>query len=410
MQYDELLQRVAEHVALLYAEHPDPRLVYHNQKHITQTVNTVKKMSAWYKLNERDHFIVCAAAWFHDAGFLCSETNDHETKSAALAAKYLQTLSLDETTIDEVSRCILATRLPQSAVSLPEQILCDADLFNLGTPDFKESNRRVRKEHEELDGTKIKGREWREKTINLLEAHTYYTEYCRLLLDETKAVHLEELKRKQEEKLSETTEDLPAGQPTVEKVAGVANADTSKKNKKLKPPGRGIQTMFRVSFAAHQQLSALADNKAHIMISVNSIVISVTFGLVLRNFSTDSYHLVIPTVLLLLVNVTTIIFSVLATRPKIHPGFFTREQLKEKKVNLLFYGSFYKMKYDAYEEGMRNMMDDPDFLYGTMIKDIYWQGRVMGRKFRLLHISYNIFMYGIALVVISYFIAAILAL
>jgi len=76
----------------------------------------------------------------------------------------------------------------------------------------------------------------------------------------------------------------------------------------------------------------------------------------------------------------------------------------------LFYGSFYKMKYDAYEEGMRNMMEDPDFLYGTMIKDIYWQGRVMGRKFRLLHISYNIFMYGIALVVISYGIAALIDL
>jgi len=93
---------------------------------------------------------------------------------------------------------------------------------------------------------------------------------------------------------------------------------------------------------------------------------------------------------------------VLATGPKIHPGFFTQEQVEQKTVNLLFYGSFYKMKYKDYEKAMRTMMDDEEFLYGTMIKDIYWQGRVMSRKFRFLHISYNIFMYGIALAVIAY--------
>jgi hypothetical protein len=110
--------------------------------------------------------------------------------------------------------------------------------------------------------------------------------------------------------------------------------------------------MFRVSFASHQKLSALADNKAHIMISVNSIIISVTIGLVLHNFTANNY-LIIPTILLLLVNVVTIIFAVLATRPKIHPGFFTQEQVEQKTVNLLFYGSFYKMKYKDYEKAMR---------------------------------------------------------
>ena len=55
-----------------------------------------------------------------------------------------------------------------------------------------------------------------------------------------------------------------------------------------------------------------------------------------------------------------------------------------------------------YEYGIRLMMDDSEFLYSSLIKDIYWQGKILGRKFRLLHISYNIFMYGIALSVIAY--------
>jgi hypothetical protein len=184
----------------------------------------------------------------------------------------------------------------------------------------------------------------------------------------------------------------------------------SRKNKKqLRNPDRGIETMFRVSFASHQKLSALADNKAHIMISVNSIIISVTIGLVLHNFTANNY-LIIPTMILLLVNVGTIILAVLATRPKIHPGFFTKEQVEQKTVNLLFYGSFYKMKHKDYEKAMLDMMEDSEFLYTTMIKDIYWQGRVMGRKFRLLHFSYNIFMYGIAVAVVAYTIWGILNL
>ena len=401
MEYPDLLQKVADHVMLLYAKHPDERLKYHNLAHVTETLEIVKKMAEWYKLDPRDHFIVCAATLFHDTGFLLPDPSKHEAKSADLADTFLKSISVEESAINDIKKCILATRIPQTPASLTEQILCDADLFNLGTPGFREKNSRIKKEREALRGAKIKGREWRAKTIALLESHNYHTEYCRLLLEETKASNLLELKERQEKKLSKAAEEAPPGDSD--------DKPLPKPEKPAKRPDRGIETMLRVSFAGHQKLSALADNKAHIMISVNAIVISVTLGLVLRNYTSDNY-LIIPTILLLFVNVTTIIFSVLATRPKIHHGFFTKEQLQEKRVNLLFYGSFYKMTSDAYEKAMRSMMQDSDFLYGTMIKDLYWQGRVMGRKFRLLHISYNIFMYGLAATIICYAVAAIISL
>ncbi|MCB9331839.1 MAG: hypothetical protein H6574_12215 [Lewinellaceae bacterium] len=40
-----------------------------------------------------------------------------------------------------------------------------------------------------------------------------------------------------------------------------------------------IQTYFRANYANHIRLSAIADNKAHIMISVNSILLSVAISL-----------------------------------------------------------------------------------------------------------------------------------
>lgn len=184
-----------------------------------------------------------------------------------------------------------------------------------------------------------------------------------------------------------------------------ATSSYSSKLKKSKHHLRGVQTMFKNSSSNHQRLSVMADNKAFIMISVNSIIISVAIGLLIGKFVQNS-NLVFPTILLLVVCVITIIYSVLATRPNIPSGIFTREQVDNKTVNLLFFGSFYKMELKEFEYGIRQMMDDNEFLYGSLIKDIYGQGKILGRKFRLLRISYDVFMYGIAVSVLAYLAAA----
>jgi hypothetical protein len=148
----------------------------------------------------------------------------------------------------------------------------------------------------------------------------------------------------------------------------------------------------------------MADSKAHIMISVNSIIISVLLSLLLRKID-EHQNLAIPAVLLLTVNLVTIIFSILATRPNIPKGVFTQNEIDEKKVNLLFFGNFYKMSLDEYASGMWKMMNDAEFLYGSLIKDVYFQGIVLGRKYRMLRASYDVFMFGIIASVFAFVIA-----
>ena len=177
--------------------------------------------------------------------------------------------------------------------------------------------------------------------------------------------------------------------------------------KKNKHHLRAVQTMFRNSSSNHQRLSVLADNKALIMITVNSIIISVVIGLVIGKFVMNT-KLLAPSALLLVVNVLAIIYAVLATRPNIPKGTFTKEQVDNKTVNLLFFGSYYKMELKDFDYGIRQMMNDNEFLYSSLIKDIYWQGRVLGRKFRLLRISYDIFMYGTAISVAAYLVSSLL--
>ena len=127
-----------------------------------------------------------AAAWFHDAGIVDSGLKSHEEKSVELAQNYLKEIGVNEKEIAEIEKCILATQMPQKPTSLNEKIICDADLFNLGTDTFLENNVLVRKEIEALTNTKISTSEWRMKSIALLENHTYHTEYCQSLLNKKK--------------------------------------------------------------------------------------------------------------------------------------------------------------------------------------------------------------------------------
>jgi hypothetical protein len=139
---------------------------------------------------------------------------------------------------------------------------------------------------------------------------------------------------------------------------------------------------------------------------VNAIIISVLLSLLLRKIE-DHTNLAIPATLLLFVNLVTIIFSILATRPHIPPGTFTKADLDDKKVNLLFFGNFYRMSLEEYAGGMLVMMDDKDFLYGSLIRDVYYQGIALGKKYLWLRWSYNVFMYGLIASVLAFLIAAL---
>jgi hypothetical protein len=117
--------------------------------------------------------------------------------------------------------------------------------------------------------------------------------------------------------------------------------------------------------------------------------------------------MVIPAILLLLVNLVTIVFAILATRPVVPSGEFTEQDVRTKNVNLLFFGNFYKMQLSDYMAGMAKIINDQEFLYESLVRDVYGQGIVLGRKYRLLRVSYNVFMFGLILSVIAFVVAAL---
>jgi hypothetical protein len=276
----------------------------------------------------------------------------------------------------------------------------------------------LRKEINNLSEGKIKKKEWRKTNVEFLRRHRYFTPYGQRVLEPIKQKHINELLenmgKKQIESLNEMS--IPADvlpNMVADETASINNADDKNKEKKAKAnenklQERGVVAMFRIMSENHVNLSQMADSKANIMISVNTIVLSIMVSLLLGKLQFYPEY-IIPTIILVSVCLSTVIFSILATRPNITGGTFSKEDIKERRINLLFFGNFFRMNLYDYDWAMREMMSDNDYLYGNMIKDIYYLGIVLARKYKLLRISYNIFMFGLITAIVSFGVAFMLS-
>jgi len=382
MDHQQLHKRIEQYVIKLFDENKKENLLFHNLQHTKYVVEKTNEIASHYRLNEKEMLVLMLAAWFHDTGYLFVKASEHEEKSIEIMKTFAEQYHPEEGVIDEAAGCILATKYPRFPKNLLEQIICDADTYNFGTKDFKDTNKRVFKEVNYNKEVVTKD-QFLEQAYKMLDEHEFYTSYAKELLDERKKQNMKKLKKRS---------------PVLEHATDTGITEKQGTTK-------GMQTMLRLTSSNHIQLSDMADSKANILISVNAIIISLVVSILLRKLQTDPY-LTIPTIIFLAVAVTTIVIAILATRPKITLGTFNEADILNKKTNLLFFGNFYKVDLATYERAMRSMMKDSDYLYSSIIKDIYYLGVVLGRKYRLLRLAYNIFMIGIIVSVVAFALAS----
>jgi len=128
---------------------------FHTLQHTQEVVMACEKMANYYQLADEDRYALILAAWFHDTGYSGGQAKGHEEMSIEIAKKFLAEKQISQQITDKVIGCINATRIPQSPSHLIEQIIADADLFHLGTDDFKEKGRLLREELNDFVGQKI---------------------------------------------------------------------------------------------------------------------------------------------------------------------------------------------------------------------------------------------------------------
>lgn len=391
----DIVTEAGERVTELLAEGLDEKFTFHNIDHTIEVVENARLIGEETGLSAEDLEATLIAAWFHDAGFVRSY-GDHETESQKLARAFLEEKGYAEERIKTVEKLIGVTRLDEEPETPAEKTIADADLLHLGRKGYRKKEEALRYEWHAKLGKNESAVEWSRSNIAFLERHEFHTEFARKNFDERRLKNVQKAKGRLTEYIQE---ELSAAQEG--KKDRLAPLDAKGTVPRTKKTDRGVETVFRITSRNHISLSGIADSKANMMISVNAIIISIVIGTLVGQL--DAYpHLVVPSILLLAVCLTTVIMAVISTRPKVTEGRVSREDIAERKGNLLFFGNFHNMPLDDYEMGMKELMTDADYLYGSMIRDVYFLGKVLERKYRFLRYSYDVFAIGLALAVAAF--------
>ena len=399
----ELLEKVQQFAEGIIAKEFPPGLKFHNLDHARRVARHAQIFGADSDLSDDDMEILLVAAWLQDLG-LRRSYEDHESGSAVIAKEFLTSEGIEEEKVHAVLNTIEATKPQSQPTSTLQRVLLDANHYFLARDDFPQRSELLRKEYEHFQNEVYTDMRWLERERDILIGAEFHSSAGKNRLEKGK----EEQRKKLKKRIKKLRKEIDEG---LEKELGVTEEELKALKKKLMKvegrPERGIETMFRITSKNHLTLSGLADTKANIMISVNSIIISILIVALMQRFATNP-ELMIPTFILFLVNLGAIIFAILATRPNVSKGTFTRSDIEEHNINLLFFGNFHKMKREDYQWGMTELMESSNYLYASLIDDIYFLGVVLGKKYKYLRYSYNIFMYGIVIAVLSFVVSSLL--
>ncbi|VFA43571.1 Pycsar system effector family protein [Chryseobacterium indologenes] len=385
-----ILDKAENYVEILFKDKLSSVYFYHNFIHTAYTVNKAEEIMKNTPVSEEDQEKVLVALWFHDTGYIECAKN-HEERGVEIMKNFLHQENYPTNYIDDVEKLILATKITHEPQGLLEKIVKDADFSHFAGHDYSDISDALRKEWELTNVKCFSNEEWNSGNLDMLKnKHTFYTEYAKENWEPLKKKNIKKIEKKleKEEQKKEDKKENTEGKKEKEKS------------------DRSVDTLFRVTLNNHTRLSDIADSKANILLSVNAIIISVCLSVLVPKLDAPkNSHLILPSFILLLSSVFTIVFAILSTKPNVTKTTFTPQDIVNRKVNLLFFGNFQQMMFDDYHNAMRDLIKDRDYIYDSMVKDLYYLGKVLDRKYKLLSITYKIFMAGIIISVLSFGVA-----
>ena len=388
---NSILNSSKDYVINLFNQVHDARLVYHNFQRTSEIVKMVENIGEAENFSADTIEIATIAAWFQDVGLLFDYEN-HEQKSANISKEFLEVQQYDKTKITQVLDCIASTKDDAVPGNREAQLLVDGIHAFEATSNFFYTRPLLRVEWELMANRQLDDVEWNQLQLQYLLGAKFYTAYGKNNFSPEVAQNI----LTQKQKTAKSQKSMISKQ--------IMEGDVRKfQHLERKAPERLTQTFFRVNYRNHINLSAIADNKANIMISVNAILISVMISyLSSQNIAQTNPMVLLPVVIFIVTGLASLIFAVLSIRPKITSLNPSDTSVEEAKKNIIYFGNFVTLSIDQFEEAMDAMFRDSELMYGNMTRDLYYLGQVLDKKYRYLTMAYNIFMVGFVATVITF--------
>ena len=176
-----------------------------------------------------------------------------------------------------------------------------------------------------------------------------------------------------------------------------------KKKKKKKGSGISKQTIniIRTTQRNNIDLTAIADNKANVLLSVNTIIIAALIPIVIANIDiVFDKMLIIPLMVLAVTSFITIYLAAAVLKPS---NFDQMRSSKnpDSESSPFFFGNFYQMEAEEYFGFIKSSLNDPKDLKAHLAQDLYYIGKRLGEKMSFVRQAYNIFTVGILLTLIT---------
>ena len=385
--YSELEEQLKQKVFDHYKTKASEAFVYHNFQHASDTVEACDDIASEYNISDNDKMALGLAAWLHDVG-ITDSYDDHESESVKYARKWLPELDVSEEMVDQVAALILSTRSHVEPTTLLEEILHDADLIYAGQKAFFHKSALLRLEWSRVLKKEYDNVEWQKLQLDFLIATKFYTQAAAMEYGSRREKNIQKQRKLLKKSKRKTQKDQ------VNKL----------KSKKL---GRGIETMYRSTYRNHINLSSIADAKATMMISLNTIIMSVIITVVGSGYAFSDgllqrVRFTVPMTILLISSLLAVIFAVISAKPDVTKKKVDLDKIKKKESSVLFFGNFSKLELKSFIKNMRELKADRQLLYDNMSVDIYYLGKVLTKKYLLIRYSYTIFITGLTLSVLSF--------
>jgi hypothetical protein len=375
----------------LFNQKHDSKLVYHNYQFTTKVVEKAESIARGNAFTEAVVTEAKLTAWFYHLGFLFDYSRPF-SKSSELLQKFLVAKGFPASNTKKTVQVIQQISNNQAPSTKVGQCLFDAIQACHFCENFFEKSPVLKLEKEIALNKVIDKNDWAKTQLTQLLSARFFTSFSKINFDQIVVQNI--LAQKQ------ITEKI-------ESTSVIAENGIQRKFQRLerKLPYSGTQTFFRTNYRNHINLSAIADGKANIMITVNALLISVIVSIITyKNITETTPSVLFPAVIFLITGLSSLIFAVLSARPKVTTINENDPPFDEAQNNIVFFGNFIKMDLEKYEEAMDAMFRDSELLYGNMARDLYYLGKVLDKKYRYLSISYNIFMIGFIATVITFLI------